>query len=228
MIILTGASGGIGKEMMEHLLEIDSVIAIYNKSLPGKSSNEKLTYEKVDVGDARQIAAFVDKWGDKLSHITLIHAAAIKKDGLAIDYSEADWEELMAVNLKGNFLLTQALLPYMVKQSWGRIIHLSSLGGIQGSSGTIAYSAGKTALIGMSRVLAKEYARFNITSNILVLGYFGTGLYNVLSDSEKKKLLNKIPSKLLGKVSNISNAVDFLIKSDYVNGATINIDGGAD
>ena len=78
----------------------------------------------------------------------------------------------------------------------------------------------------MSRVLAKEYARFNITSNVLVLGSFEEGLFNTLSDNLKNKLLEQIPSKQLGKVSNIANAVDFLIKSEYVNGAVINIDGG--
>lgn len=228
MIILTGASGGIGKEILPQLLEIDDVIGIYNETAPNKSLSRKLVYEQMDLGKTSAIKAFVAKWGSKLSKITLIHAAAFKKDALTIDCTKADWQRIMNVNLRGDFLLTKALLPRMIKQSWGRIIHISSLGGVQGALGTIAYSSGKTALFGLSRVLAKEYARFNITSNILVLGYFGAGLYNELSEVEKKKLLNKIPAKSLGNVSNIANAVDFLIKSEYVNGATINIDGGAD
>lgn len=79
----------------------------------------------------------------------------------------------------------------------------------------------------MSRVLAKEYARFNITSNVLVLGCFEGGLFDALHDNIKKKILTQIPSKACGKISNIANAIDFLIKSEYVNGSTINIDGGA-
>jgi len=132
----------------------------------------------------------------------------------------------MGVNLKGNFLLTQALLSKMIQERWGRIIHISSRGAVDGDTGTIAYSASKMGLIGMSNVLAKEYARFNITSNILILGHFEVGLYNQLNEGMQKKLLQQVPSKTLGKSIDIFNAIEFLIKSQYVNGASINIDGG--
>ena len=226
MIILTGASGGIGKEILRYLLKLDQVIGIYNKSLPETSPNKKLTYEQVNIENPAEIKSFIKKWKNKLSKVTLIHSATLKIDGLATNYAESDWDRVMKTNLKGNFLLTQALLPHMIQERWGRIIHFSSLGGIQGFPGTIAYSASKTGLIGMSRVFAKEYARFNITSNILVLGYFEVGLIDTLKDDLKKKILDQIPSKSLGKVSNIANAIEFLIKSEYVNGSTINIDGG--
>jgi len=227
MIILTGASGGIGKALVSYLLRIDNqVIGIYNTTMPKTPGDKKLIYEQLNLEEARDIRSFVEKWKDKLSRVTLIHAAALKIDGPVANYTESDWEQMMRVNLKGNFLLTQALLSHMINERWGRIIHISSLGGIQGDLGTIAYSTAKTGLFGMSRVLAKEYARFDITSNILVLGYFETGLFNKLKDVLKKELLDKIPSKTFGKISNIANAVEFLIKSEYVNGAVINIDGG--
>jgi len=226
VIILTGASGGIGRGIINHLLKIDHVIGIYNTSLPITSSNDRLTYERVNLEEPKDIKSFVKKWESKLSKVTLIHSAAIKIDALAVNYAESNWDRMMKVNLKGNFLLTQALLSHMIHEQWGRIIHISSLGGIQGAPSTIAYSTTKTGLFGMSRVLAKEYARFNITSNILVLGYFETGLFKKLRDGLKKELLNQIPSKTLGKTLNIANAIEFLIKSEYVNGAAINIDGG--
>ena len=227
MIILTGASGGIGKVLVSYLLRIDNhLIGIYNTTLPKTPVDKKLIYEQLNLEEAGDIRSFVGKWKDKLSRVTLIHAAALKIDGPVANYAESDWEQMMRVNLKGNFLLTQALLPHMINERWGRVIHISSLGGIQGDLGTIAYSTAKTGLFGMSRVLAKEYARFNITSNILALGYFETGLFNKLKDALKKDLLDKIPSKTFGKISNIANAVEFIIKSEYVNGAVINIDGG--
>ena len=114
----------------------------------------------------------------------------------------------------------------MMEDNWGRVIHISSHGAIDGDVGTMAYSASKSGLIGMSRVLGKEYARFKITSNVLVLGAFETGLFLELSDEQKDKIQKKISSKKLGNPSNIVNAIDFLIKSEYVNGSTINIDGG--
>ncbi len=226
MIILTGASGGIGKELVNYLLKFDEVMGIYNKSLPPKSLDPRLKYEKINLESSEEIKLFSKNWGPKLSRITLIHAAAVKIDRLVTDFTTANWDCVMGVNMKGNFLITQAFLPFMVKEEWGRIIHISSLGGIQGRPGTLAYSASKASLFGISNVLAKEYARFNITSNVLVLGYFETGLFNELKDTEKKRILDRIPSKSLGNISNIAHAVDFLIKSEYVNGSTINIDGG--
>ncbi len=226
MIILTGASGGIGKEILGHLLEIDHVVGIYNTSIPITPQNNRLTFEKLNIKEPADIRAFVKKWRARLSRVTLIHCAALSIDSLAANYKETDWDCVMGVNLKGNFLLTQALIPHMILERWGRIVHISSVVGIHGRPGTIAYSTSKTGLLGMSRVLAREYARFNITSNVLVLGYFEVGLIDTLQDDVKKELLNQIPSKTFGKVSNIANAVEFLIKSEYVNASVINIDGG--
>jgi 3-oxoacyl-[acyl-carrier protein] reductase len=226
MIILTGASGGIGQEIINHLCMLDDVIGFYNTTSPDNYENSKITYQKVNIEDKLEVDCFVESWKSRLSNITLVHCAAAKIDGLAINYSLADWDKVVGVNLRGNFILTQALLPRMVEDNWGRVVHISSHGAIDGDVGTIAYSASKSGLIGMSRVLGKEYSRFKITSNVLVLGAFETGLFLELSDEQKNKIQKKTPSKKLGDSSNIVNAIDFLIKSEYVNGSTINIDGG--
>lgn len=227
MIILTGASGGIGREIATSLCQIDQVLGVYNSSRPEPLENSRLTYEKVDLADESAIKKFIEKWTLNLSKITIIHNASSKVDALAVHTELSDWDYTMGVNLRANFLLTQALLPIMIKDGWGRIVHISSKGGMEGAPGTVAYSASKTGLIGMSRVLAKEYARFNITSNILALGAFETGMYLELSDKIKEDILNRIPSGSPGEVSNIVNAIHFLIKSEYVNGSVINVDGGA-
>lgn len=225
MIILTGASGGIGRELISYLGELDDVIGLYNTSMLDRSEDSNLAYQKLNIEDPLDVKKFVKKWESKLSKITLIHCAAAKVDGLAAHYDVSDWDHVMSVNLRGNFLLTQALLPYMIDSRWGRIIHISSHGGMDGAAGTIAYSTSKTGLIGMSRVLGKEYARFHITSNVLVLGTFEAGMFLQLSDECKNKIRNQIPSKTFGDVTNISAAVDFLIKAEYVNASVINIDG---
>ena len=229
MIILTGASGGIGNKIVAYLAENDNVLGIYNKTLPAMSKaslNKKLVYEQLDIEQSEEIKLFIKKWKSKLSKLTLIHFAVSSIDQLAANYPECDWDQVMNVNLKGNFLLTQALLPHMIQEKWGRIIHISSVVGTKGLPGTIAYSTSKTGLFGMSAVLAKEYARFNITSNILVLGYFSEGLINTLNNEKRERIINQIPAKRLGKISNIANAIDFLIKSEYVNNSVINKDGG--
>jgi len=211
MIILTGSSGGLGQSILPHLKDC---IALYNTN--------PLNGHKVDLTNPQEIKDFIVTV--KPHHVTVVHLAALNFDGLATSYEEAWWDEVMNVNLKGNFLLTKALLPTMISDHFGRIIHISSIG--VGNVGTIAYSTAKSALTGMSKVLAKEYARYGITSNVLQLGYFGAGLFNKFSEEKKKEAINKVPSKKLGNASSIVNAIEFLIKSDYVNGATIAIDGG--
>jgi len=226
MIILTGASGGIGQDLIEHLSNIDDVVGVYNKTVPESILGKKITYEHLDIENLKDIETFAKKWGQKSSNITIVSAAGLKIDGLAASYSKEDWDKVMNVNLKGSFFFIKAFLPFMIESKWGRIVHFSSTGGLDGSYGTITYSISKSGLLGMSRVLAKEYARFNVTSNVLVLGHFKSGMYDALSDEVKKELLDQVPSKALGDISNISNAIDFLIKSQYVTGTTINIDGG--
>ena len=227
MIILTGASGGIGQEILSSLSRLDEVVAIYNKKIPDNVSRDNITPYHLDLTSEQDISQFVESMKSGFSKITLVHAAALaRQHSLAVQFKTEDWDDVMSVNLRGNFLLTRALLMPMIKEKWGRIIHFSSAAGLHVAPGTLAYSTSKTALLGMSRVLASEYARFGITSNVLVNGYFDTGMYRKLDEKSQKKLIDAIPSKRLGDPSNIVNAIEFLIKSDFVNGSAINIDGG--
>lgn len=227
MIILTGASGGIGQALIPHLTSIDDVIGLYHTTVPETPESPRLRYVRVDVERDGAIADFVSTHIINTPHITVVHAAVKKHDDLVVHYKLEDWDRALRVNLTANFLLTQALLPTMIRERWGRIIHFSSLGGTEGRPGTLAYATSKAGLLGLSNVLAKEYARFNITSNTLMLGHFDTGLYRSLPEIEKRRLIASIPAKKLGDVSNIAHAIAFLIQADYVNGATIHIDGGA-
>lgn len=227
MIILTGASGGIGQAILPALVKLDNVIAIYNTNVPDIAGLEGVIAYKMDITSEVEILRFANIMKDNLSRVTLIHAAAIaRQDRLAAQFKTEDWDEVMNINLRGNFLLTRALLKHMISGKWGRIIHFSSAAGMRVAPGTLAYSTSKTALLGMSRVFATEYARFGITSNVLVNGYFDTGMYQDLGESTQKKLIESIPSKRLGDTRNIVNAIEFLMKSEYVNGGSINIDGG--
>ena len=225
MIILTGASGGIGKEMLTSLSELDDVVAIYNNNIFEiiETSRTILPYQ-LDVSDECNVRRFVEDNLDILKNITLIHGAGVAKSNLTINHSKEMWNAAIDVNLTANFLLTKALLPLMIKQKWGRIVHFSS---IRASAGTLSYTATKQGLLGMSKVLSKEYAKFNITSNALILGAFDTGMFQSLKEKVKNELINQIPAKKLGKVEDIVRAIDFIIDSPFLNGAEITIDGGA-
>jgi 3-oxoacyl-[acyl-carrier protein] reductase len=226
MIVLTGASGGIGQEILPALAKLDHVIAIYNTKKPNIIGLDGVLDYKLDITSELEVKEFTRTMQCHLSKVTLVHAAAISRDRLAAQFNAEDWDQVMNVNLRGNFLLTRALLIPMIMERWGRIVHFSSVSGMHAVPGTLAYSTSKTALLGMSKVFATEYARFGVTSNVLINGYFDTGMYQRLSENAQRKIIESIPSKRLGETSNIVNAVEFLMKSEYVNGSTINIDGG--
>jgi 3-oxoacyl-[acyl-carrier protein] reductase len=226
MILLTGSTGGIGSLIAENLSKFDKVIALYNNTSP-KHKIDNITYVQVDISKEDQLDSFVGNYIKGSNNLTVIQLAAIKVDGLALSYSNYDWDRTIQTNLTSNFLLIKKILPMMIESKYGRIVFASSKGAINGDIGSLSYSATKSAIIGMSNVLAKEYARFNITSNVLMLGAFETGMYLNLSEKKKKKILELIPSKKLGSVDNIVNAIEFLMKSDYVNGSIINIDGAS-
>lgn len=227
MIILTGASGGIGRAILPALAMLENVVAIYNKNPPDINEIAGVIPYQMDLTCESEVVDFADAMKNKLTRVTLIHAAALaRQERLAVQFKTEDWDQVMDVNLRGNFLLTRALLMPMIKEKWGRVIHFSSAAGMHVAPGTLAYSTSKTALLGMSRVIATEYARFGITSNVLVNGYFDTGMYQALSEKARNKLIDSIPSKQLGDTRNIVNAVEFLLKSEYVNGSAIHIDGG--
>ena len=226
MIILTGASGGIGQAILPSLAELDNVIAISHSKPINVDQLDGIESYQVDLTSESQVNEFVLKIKSKLSKVVLIHAAVISLDNLAVKFETEDWNQSINLNLNGNFFLTRALLTTMIEDGWGRIVHMSSIAAIKGVSGTIAYSTAKTGLLGMSKVLANEYARFGITSNVLIPGYLDTGLIDTLNEKSRLKIIESIPSKKLGSPSNIVNAIDFLIKSEYVNGSSINVDGG--
>ena len=224
MIILTGASGGIGRSLIDDLKKIDRVIGIYHKANIDIKEDDNLSFKQLNLSNEKEIKAFVDENKENMNNITVIHGAGVTENKLAVNLEKDKWEKVLEVNLTANFLLTKALIPIMIQQGWGRIVHLSS---IRTAPGTLSYSATKSGLIGMSGVLAKEYAKFNITSNALVLGAFDTGMFNDLPEKVQQEMIDQIPSKKLGDVKNIAHAVAFLINSPFVSGASIVIDGAA-
>lgn len=136
------------------------------------------------------------------------------------------WDKVIDTNLKGTFLFCRAMLPFMRKQEWGRIINISSIVGQIGIPGTIAYSTSKSALFGLTRTLAVENAAKKITVNVLALGYFDIGMISVIKHDLQERIKESIPLKKFGDPRNIELAIRFLIESDYCTGTVININGG--
>lgn len=227
MIILVGASSGLGVKILPKLLQIDDVLAIYNKKKVIKIKNKKKLYiEKVNISDENSIKTIIKKYEKKLYKVTCLNLAAITLDELVINIKKTKLKKIFEINAFSNIFFAKYLIPTMIKQEYGRFIHFSSSKALMGDAGIIGYAASKSSLIGISNSLSKEYARFGITSNIISLGYFNSNLWTRLKQEKRNKLLQEVPSKSLGSIKNISNTIHNIIKSDYLNGAIIKLDGG--
>ena len=227
MIIVTGASGGIGIAIIEKLAILEKVIAVYNSSQIITKNSKNVKWIRADLSNLSGVEKVVNelsKYSDE--KISLLNMSAKKNDSLLINHDLNLWEESLKINLSSPFYFVKLLVPIMIKNNWGRFMFVTSTGGMRGDVGIASYSASKMGLVGLSRVISKEYSKFNITSNIISLGTFDAGLFHELDNKKRQKILDSIPSKKPGNVENIVNSVDFIIKSDYVNGSIISIDGG--
>ena len=226
MIILTGISGGIGLPLAKQVSKIDQVIGIYKNNKP-EINIKNVTFLQCDISVEKQLTK-LDKYIRSDDQLILISAAAVKFDSLLINQSFSNWKKMIDINLGSNFLICKYLIKKMIFSKWGRIIFFSSTGAKRGDIGTAGYSASKTGLYGLSKVISKEYGQYNITSNVFELGAFEAGMYKRLNEKQKIKIINKLPNKKLGTINEITLAIKLLIKSSFISGSIIKIDGGAD
>lgn len=225
MIIIVGASGGLGNYLIEHLSNDYEIVGTYNHHKPDWIRRGVEMYQ-VDVRDYSSVERFVAAVADKLQQVVLINLAGVSLDGMGHKMDEATWDQVLNTNLKGTFLMCRSLLPFMREQQWGRMINISSVVGQIGVPGTVAYSASKAGLFGLTRTLAVENAMKNITVNALALGYMDVGIINVIKPEIQEQIRASIPMKRFGHPRNVEKAVRFLIECDYITGSIININGG--
>ncbi len=223
MIVLTGASGGIGQQLVRHLSGTDEILGIYHSTSTHLWQSDRVYYTKLNLEDAEAIDRFAENFKE-ISNITLVHCAGAYDSSLAVNLDAADWDYILNINLRSNFILNKALLPLMIRDNWGRIIHISSHASKNGIPGTVAYSASKAGLAGMSAVLANEYRRFNITSNVLLLGVYETGMFNDLTRKQQEQLRHFMGTDVHGDTENIATVIKSLIERGETNGQIINVD----
>lgn len=224
IILLFGASSGIASELVKFFKKKYPIYAFYNQNkIKAKS---KLKTIKLNHLSNKDIISKLKKIDIKNNKIIIINFASIKIDKLSLYIDDKNVKKTFQINTFSFLKILQIILPLMIKTKWGRVINISSTGGLIGDKGTLLYTASKNASLGMMKVMSQEYATFNITFNTLVLGNFNFGLFKLLDKNIKEEIVKKIPSKKTGKVINIYNAIKFLIDSDYVNGSSIKIDGG--
>lgn len=228
MIVVIGASSDIGKQLLPRLLELDEVVGTTRNAekLSNFTGHENFKCMELDLTKMDSVSDFREKCAVFSGRITCLNLSSISIDKLFLGYTPEEWQTVFNVNLSGGVQILQALIPQMMKNGWGRIINVSSVVAQSSVVGAAAYSASKAAVIAMTRSLAHEYGRFGITANSLVLGYFDTGLIHSLDEKRQKDVLERIPAQKFGSCDDIYYAIEHIMKSSYLNGSEITIDGG--
>ena len=232
-LLLTGATGGIGRAICK-VLDDDYEITVIGRS---KSKVETLCKEfknisnffLCDLGDQKQLNILLEEISAKgVKFDILINNAGVTNDSLFLRMDKKKWDNVIQTNLNANFSLTNAISKTMIKNRWGRIINITSIIAHTGNVGQANYSASKAGLVAMSKSVAQELARRNITVNCISPGFIETDMTSVLSDDQKKAILSKIPMGKIGSPLDVANCVKFLVseESNYITGQTIHINGG--
>ncbi len=232
-VLISGGSRGIGAAMVKCFSEAGYRVAFtYNKS-ENMATELAVKYGalaiKADSGNPTEIELALNKFKEEIgSPDILINNAAISSFSMLQDLSLEEWERTFSVNVTAAFLYSKGVIPEMVNKKQGRIINISSVWGLVGSSCEVHYSASKAALIGMTKALAKELAPAGICVNAIAPGVIATDMNSSLSDDDMKVLTEEIPLGRLGKADEVAKAALYLAsrEASYITGEVLNISGG--
>ena len=233
-IILTGATGVIGNSILDKLISAGStVLATGTNEEKLKLIQEKyknLNVLKFDISDHKNIDKFVEDCSSILSNKidVLINNAGITYDNLSIKMKEEEWKKVIDINLTSTFLISKNVIRKMIKSKAGKIINITSVVGHSGNIGQANYAASKAGIIAMSKSLALEYGKKNITINSVSPGFILSEMTNKISEDHTELLKSRISLNKFGKPEDVANTVIFLSSNlaDYITGETIHVNGG--
>jgi len=232
--LVTGATGGIGNAIARSLHANGASVALSGRN------EDRLRELADDLGErAKCFPASLDSPNSEADLLKntersmggvdiLVNNAGITKDTLAMRMSDDDWSRVIDVNLTASFRLAKAALRGMMKTRWGRIINITSVVGFIGNPGQTNYVASKAGLSGMSKSLAAEVASRGITVNCVAPGFINSPMTEVLSESQRAAIMQRIPAGRLGEPADVAACVTFLAsdQAHYVTGQTLHVNGG--
>jgi len=235
--LVTGGAQGIGKAVALMLARhgADVIVADVNLEKAAETAKEleaaggRAMAVNVDVTRLGDVEKMVESALARFGRIDiLINNAGIARDKLILRMAEEDWDTVLAVNLKGTFNCTKAVIKHMSKQRSGKIVNIASVVGEMGNAGQANYSASKAGVIGLTKTIAREFAQRGINVNAIAPGYIQTPMTDVLPEKAKEELQRMIPMERLGQPEDVAHAVLFLVSeaSSYVTGQVLNVNGG--
>ncbi|MFW5750545.1 MAG: 3-oxoacyl-[acyl-carrier-protein] reductase [Planctomycetota bacterium] len=235
--VVTGAARGIGQCIALKLAREGADLALCDLQVDwlaetaqkARDLGRRVECYAINVGEAESVdagmKAVVKDFG---SLDVLVHNAGITKDGLLMRMSEADWDAVLSVNLRGSFLCTKAVIRQMMKQRSGSIVNIASVIGLMGNAGQANYAASKAGLIALTKSTAKEVAARGVRANAVAPGYIDTKMTESLPDEVKQQMIGLIPLGRMGDPEEVAKAVAFLASDEasYITGQTIPVCGG--
>jgi 3-oxoacyl-[acyl-carrier protein] reductase len=233
--LVTGASGGIGREIAKALAAAGARVALSGTRVGALEETAKEIGSgdhpilPCNLSDLAAVDKLVPAAEAALGGIDiLVNNAGMTRDNLFMRMKDEEWDEVLAVNLTAAFHLMRAVMRGMMRQRYGRIIGISSVVGVVGNPGQGNYAASKAGLIGMSKALAHEVASRGITVNTIAPGYIGSAMTDDLTDKQKETMLSRIPAARLGTASEVAAVAVFLASDEasYITGHTLNVNGG--
>ncbi len=237
-VLITGASRGIGRASAVAFARNGYNVAVNyckSKEKAAALADELNSYGVMTaayqayVSDKTEVEEMFRKAEQELGKISaLVNNAGIAEQILFSDITEEKWDRMFAVNVKGAYNCTQAVLPSMIHEKYGRIINVSSMWGISGASCEVHYSASKAALIGFTKALAKEVGLSGITVNCVAPGVIGTDMNAAISGEILEELKENTPLNRIGTSEDVAEAILFLAsdKASFITGQTLSVDGG--
>lgn len=235
-VFVTGGSRGIGAAIVRLLAERGAQVAFTYSS--NEASAQKVLSElpgsghfclSMNVADAASVEAGVEQVVQKFGEVDgVVNNAGITKDGLLLRMKPEDFDSVINTNLRGTFLVTKTFLKSMLKARKGSIVNITSVIGQTGNAGQANYAASKAGTEGFSRSTAQEVASRGIRVNCIAPGFIGTEMTEVLTDDQKKTILEKVPLGRIAEAQEVAAAVSFLLSDDskYITGHTLSVNGG--
>jgi len=235
--LVTGAARGIGKVIAEKLADEGADLAVCDLNMDWLAETEAAIRQKGrrvlrvagDVSNGESVRQMTDAVLAEFGAIDiLVNNAGITRDNLLVRMSEAEWDEVMQVNLKGAFLFGKAVARPMMKQRAGCILQVTSIIGLIGNAGQCNYAASKAGLIALTKSMAKELASRNIRVNAVAPGFVVSQMTNALPQAVRDGMLGQIPAGRFGTPADVAKAAVFLCSADasYVTGQVLSVDGG--
>jgi len=232
--LVTGATGGIGGEIARALHAQGAAVAVSGTRQDALEQivaglGERAHAIPCNLADKADVETLVPRAEEAMGKLDILVAnAGITRDNLFVQFSDEQWEEVIAVNLTSTFRLARAATRGMMRRRFGRIIAITSIVGTVGNPGQGNYAAAKAGTAGMLKSLAQEYAKRNVTANCVAPGFIQTPMTDKLNDKQREALLTRVPTGRLGAPADVASAVVFLASNEaaYITGQTLHVNGG--